>query len=446
MILGWLACSTPEPAPVVVEAPAPVVEVHSAAERTTVVVIVMDTVRASSTSVCGHDRPTTPTLEALVADGASLSCRAYAPSSWTLPSHAAFFTGQSVAELGVGTAPGGLVEGKDRLVPLPDEATTLAERFGERGYQTVLVSGNSLLGTSGLNQGFDVERISGTTKREPVLIDEDFRQAFDGAVDELDPQAPLFLVVNLLEAHDPWREVPEGVEWLPAQKGMFGMIRWFKKFSRGELSEADRAAFLTRAIDLYDYAIHRSDRNVGHVLERLRERGWDRAGLRVLVTSDHGEYLGEHGLIRHRHALGEPATRVPFLWWASDGSQVALPEPMSARLVHDLALDGVLPDELPSVEASVWPDPHWQDWSNGAVGTHAEAAVWLDDDKLRWAAEGESAYDLATDPGELTPTSADGRSGQGELQRVVTEMTTAVRVGVGGVGSALEAMGYVDPE
>ena len=62
----------------------------------TVLFVVMDTVRADHTSLCGYDRPTTPTLEALRADGASVSCGGVAPGSWTIPSVASFFTGMQV--------------------------------------------------------------------------------------------------------------------------------------------------------------------------------------------------------------------------------------------------------------------------------------------------------------------------------------------------------------
>src|SRR5512138_3439180 len=65
--------------------------------RPNVVFVVLDTVRADHASLCGYERPTTPNLEQLAKLGATFSCDAYAPGSWTLPSHASFFTGVDVA-------------------------------------------------------------------------------------------------------------------------------------------------------------------------------------------------------------------------------------------------------------------------------------------------------------------------------------------------------------
>ena len=52
----------------------------------TVVLVVMDTVRADHLSVCGYERETSPTLKALVANGAQISCGAISPGAWTLTS------------------------------------------------------------------------------------------------------------------------------------------------------------------------------------------------------------------------------------------------------------------------------------------------------------------------------------------------------------------------
>ena len=64
------------------------------------VLIILDTVRAQSLSACGYERPTSPTLERLVAEGHHLNCTAIAPGSWTLPSHASYFTGLEAPEHG----------------------------------------------------------------------------------------------------------------------------------------------------------------------------------------------------------------------------------------------------------------------------------------------------------------------------------------------------------
>lgn len=113
-----------------------------------VLFVVLDTVRADHTSLCGHDRPTTPFLQALAGQqGWSHTCGLVTPGTWTLPSHASFFTG--------------LLPTEHRLItkghPLPPGVPTLAERFAAEGYQTVLLSANPTLNkASGIGRGFEV--------------------------------------------------------------------------------------------------------------------------------------------------------------------------------------------------------------------------------------------------------------------------------------------------
>ena len=71
-----------------------------------VIFVVMDTVRADRTSLCGYKHPTTPNLKELVETGASYVCDSHSPSTWTLPSHASFFTGVGLDTHGAGDGGG----------------------------------------------------------------------------------------------------------------------------------------------------------------------------------------------------------------------------------------------------------------------------------------------------------------------------------------------------
>ena len=72
-----------------------------------IVMIVLDTIRSDHLSICGYERPTTPVLEDLVRQAQAATCDAYAPGTWTLPSHASFFTGLSVPDHGAHFGPDG---------------------------------------------------------------------------------------------------------------------------------------------------------------------------------------------------------------------------------------------------------------------------------------------------------------------------------------------------
>jgi arylsulfatase A-like enzyme len=109
-----------------------------------VILVIWDTVRATSLSLHGHARPTTPNLETLARGGVVFE-RAFATSPWTLPSHATFFTGYLPHELST-----------HWNTPLDGAHSTLAEVFRANGYLTGGFAAN-LLYTDwehGLDRGF----------------------------------------------------------------------------------------------------------------------------------------------------------------------------------------------------------------------------------------------------------------------------------------------------
>ena len=94
--------------------------------RPSIVLVVIDTLRADAVSAYGTVEGTTPAIDALAAKGLLYS-RAYSPSPWTLPSHASLFTGLGIEDHGAGLA------GQSSL---PERFVTLAERLAEAGYET----------------------------------------------------------------------------------------------------------------------------------------------------------------------------------------------------------------------------------------------------------------------------------------------------------------------
>lgn len=383
-----------------------------------VVFVVMDTVRSDHASLCGYERPTTPNLEQLVKLGATYTCGAYAPGSWTLPSHASFFTGVDVATHRVDFTSLGSHEGKplfepDNLVnPLGPDLPTLAELFQKRGYRTVAVSANPVIRPAmGLTRGFDQVR---TADQFGQL----YRGALAPAVDEAlggpgaDHSRPLFLFVNISDAHTPWYDVPEGAPWLAPQEGIKDYFSGgdrspWAQFVTGALDAAAKKRLEDRTRDLYDQALSHADANLGALIAVLEKRGWAKPGLRLIVTSDHGEFLGEHGLLDHGHYVYEPNNRVPFVYWET-GRRLDLPTPMSAISAFDLALGDASRLATTPVVASAYPGRRWIERSKGAVGGSSSVAIWAGHTKLMWMDGRTSKYDLHADPLERSPASADG--------------------------------------
>lgn len=371
----------------------------------TVLFVVLDTVRADHSSLCGYARPTTPTLEGLREAGFEASCRAYAPGSWTLPSHASYFTGLEVPEHGAHSlAAGGEALGQntsEQVRPLDGYTETLAEHFAAQGYDTLSVSGNPVVSNaSGLTRGFAEVRAPG---RFGSWYGADYtRQLQHGLEAGSDADTPLFLFLNIADAHVPWAPVPAGLAWVPERPGLdWGQGTLWADFLGGRLDAAAQAALLGHLEDVYDYGVYRADRTLAEALALLED--WNRLGpgSRVVITSDHGEYLGEDGLLDHGHYLGEPNNRV-FLMSNQGGP---LPEPISALAAYGLVRDGGLPDPLPPVRAAAFPHVQRSAWTEGRWFNQTSAAGWQADQKILWSDVGGWAQGPVD--GALLPSAPD---------------------------------------
>lgn len=422
-----------------------------------VLFVVLDNVRADRTSLCGYANPTTPELARLAAAGATHTCRAYAPGSWTLPSHASFFTGVDAVEHRAHEIPGPPSEARGTMIApataipsrgLGTQLPTLAEQMVAKGYQAAAVSANPVVSrASGLLRGFEFGR---EAEGFGGMSGPRLRRSLEGLLrSDIDPLGgPLFLFVNVADAHQPWEAVPEGHPWLRAQPDVFYNSRdpnnHWRQFFRGGYQGGARQAFLETLSAAYDYGVERADRNLGAVLAALRAHGWCRRDCRVVVTSDHGEMLGEHGMIDHGFVPWEGNARVPVV--AAFAGAPALPEPMAARDVFSLVRDGVLPGTPAPVTQASW--PHRIRGSDAGPGFYEDwiAVLWHGTEKLAWVNGAAKRYDVVADPGELRPQEVAE-----DLPSALSDLVTGVQAEQGegevdpGVIEALEAAGYLDP-
>jgi len=417
--------------------------------REDVVFIVTDMIRSDRLSACGYGRPTSPILAGLAAlDGVAFTCEARSPGTWTLPSHASFFTGEEVPIHGADCLAN--PEGKesvslwgDVVRPLGKSLPTLAERMAKEGYRTVLVSGNPVVSrraATGLDRGFEVvresERFGDAYGRVLVAMLEE-------ALGEAGSSEPVFLFVNVADAHHPWLAVPPGLGWIPPRPFLDNRPRLadnpYPRFFRGQMPPDEREAFLAHASDSYDYAVRRSDETLGWVMDVLKRRGLAGEEDRLVVTSDHGEFLGEHDLLSHGIFVYEPDTRVPLLFKPSRSDATASPsppggrpgwglkpsrsdataspltpgpspaerrrgesEPVSALTAYDLSLDGRFPEKPRPVRAAGYPDGLMSRLFGDRLAA-TTAAHWNGAEKLFYSNGEYSIFDLEADPGELSP-------------------------------------------
>ncbi len=356
-----------------------------------VALIVTESTRADHLSACGYGRPTSPGLERLVAEeGLTLQCDGVSVSTGVVPSMVSLFSGRPPLAHGV------VLENQ----VVPGDTPLLAETFQARGYQTLFVNGHpGVRQESGLWRGFD------RVVAAPPALQHDLRadgtaKALREQLGEARPDAPVFVVVHLFDAHDPYPKVPQGVDWVPPQSGLalHGAMNPSRRFVTGKMPPKDRKDYQARMTDTYDHALSIQDASLVAVWEALEALPQAEHGLRVAVASTHGEHVGDHGAVRHFGAPWRSVLQVPFAFHDSEGT-VELPARLQQHHVHDLLIDGELPgDPGPVVSVSL---------SMGGNAGHTMDAVALRDGtrKLVWFEGGVRTVDLQADPFERSPVS-----------------------------------------
>jgi arylsulfatase A-like enzyme len=333
--------------------------------------IVWDTVRAANLSTYGYGRQTTPNLERWAERGVRFE-HAFATSSWTLPSHASLFTGRWPHELSAGWKS-----------PLDATHPTLAGQLGHLGYDTAgFVANLDFCGSeTGLGRGFAhyedyplgalevftrytglgrrIDRVSiamvgdllsarrrGAASPLIPLSKEHAKSAADIERDFLTwfswqhPRGrPFFAFLNYNDAHSPY-EVPgdsaPGFGARPASWHDRLVLQQWNILDKMKLPYRD----VQMAIDLYDDSIAYLDRRLGALLTELERRGVLENTV-VVVTSDHGEHLGDHGLFFHGCSLYRQVVEVPLVVIGPNrvpaGRRVA--DPVSLRDLPATVLD-----------------------------------------------------------------------------------------------------------
>ncbi|MHC4265650.1 MAG: sulfatase-like hydrolase/transferase [Planctomycetota bacterium] len=277
-----------------------------------VVLIVLDTARADRFSFLGYHRKTSPHLDALAAESVVYT-QAFSTCCWTLPSHASLFTGLFPSTAGA----------TSETNQLPDFNKTLAEVLSRARYHTAGFSCNPWISEErGFTKGFDEfhemwrpKNRSGTKKRgknEWATIEKVTRWLSSRS----NSKKPFFMFVNLNAAHMPYK--PPEPFCSSFLRGKYGLekdnpvsrISGMWDYLAGELKLTERE--LEIMSDLYDGEIAFSDYCVGTITEQLKTQNILDDTL-VIVTSDHGENLGDHQLIDHLLSMYDTTLHIPLL-------------------------------------------------------------------------------------------------------------------------------------
>jgi choline-sulfatase len=389
-------------------------------QRPNILLITIDTLRADHLGCYGYGPAATPVLDSLAARGVRFTA-AIAHTPLTAPSHASILTG--LLPLGHGVRDNG-------AFVLPTSPATLAELLQGDGYRTAaFVSGFPLDRRFGFARGFE-------TYDDHLLRGRDRRRA---PYVERTAEAPTRLASEWIRGtSDPW----------------FVWVHYFDPHAPYEPPADLAGRFASRP---YDGEIAFVDRELGRLLEIAA--GHSRNTL-VLVTSDHGESLGEHGEATHGVFVYDSTLRVPWIM-AGPGISPGRVSPVVARgidvaptlldyagLQAPRAMQGrslrPAADGQEMQDAPAYAESLFCKLNLGWAGLHAWRTARF---KLIEAPRPE-LYDLAADPGEKRDVSAE----RGEVARALrAELLPALEArpldaaSVPGheVRERLRALGYV---
>jgi len=302
LVLGAAGCrERREPAP----APHPSA---ASGNRHNVLLVTIDTLRADHLGVYGYKRSTSPRIDAIARTGTVFES-AYTFWPKTRGSMAVMLTGRRPSR-----------NGYSKTHPvLLDFNPTLASVLKEAGYRTAAIVDNpNVAAQNGYAKGFDSYRESWEEGALATEADR-MRAITDGAIAFLrgaSPERPFFLWVHYVNPHAPYTPSPPFDTIFRGPAAVAGpRLRVVPGFHGGipkrwAVRGQDRLGYY---VAQYDGEIAAVDQEVGRIMDALEATAGGKKTVMVL-TSDHGESLGEHDYyFDHGEDLFEPSLAVPLV-------------------------------------------------------------------------------------------------------------------------------------
>ena len=334
-----------------------------------VLVVVIDTLRADYLKCYGYPRDTSPNIDALASEG-TLFEQCYAAGSWTPPSHASMLSGQPVH-----------VHRCDNTI-MDDKVPVLPEAMTKLGYRTAAFTANQgrFSRRQGFGRGFQrfeddflrvdqwfTKTVFGHLLVEPILSrwcasGDSWRRVDGGDVNRrylhwLDAGShhPSFAMLNYMEVHSPY-SAPERF------RSRFEGYAHFTHSGDVDGPWLGDEADLQPRRNCYASCVAHADDCLGGLLRSLKDRGLLDNTL-VIVTSDHGEMLGDHHVLWHGATLYPQVLHVPLImrWPGHVPAGVRVDAVVSSRalastIVNLLGADATSPFPDPPL-ARLWQDP-----------------------------------------------------------------------------------------
>ena len=361
---------------------------RDSAAGSNVVLITLDSLRGRNLGSYGYFRDTSPNIDRLAGEGVRFT-RAYAPSSWTLPSLASLLTSLYPRQHGVGLEVGAGIGGD---LPL------LTEILKRNGYATAMFKTAAFpLFDLGFGRGFDLQ----SRPADPQEARAWMRARSGGK---------FFLWIHFFRPHVPYHPLGRFDRLFIEES-----VKDHLHLSEPWTDQTCRDMFLDHTEDeerirmaFYDEIIAQEDANVGEIIDEVEALGLEDRTL-VIVSSDHGEEFWEHSGCDHGRTLYEEVVHVPLI--------IKHPGVLAPGVTRRLAsLIDVAPTVLDLL--GLEPDPRMEGASllSRPDGERAAPLVYFDvygananliavrDERYKFIFEAgtrkEELYDLVEDPGE----------------------------------------------
>lgn len=434
-----------------------------------VVMIMIDTLRADYLGAYGFQGDISPNIDGLARQGVVFE-RCFSQSPWTKPSVATLLTGlyPSVHKVYTeeGKFHGRAIEGR-ATDALSKDATTLAEVLASRGYTNAAFVANPWIRAAhGFDQGFSRFDTEGADNDQlaTVLVDRAKRW-----LDERQPGEPFFLYVHLMDVHAPYDAPQEDFEAVrrspslgssqPLQGELLARIPPYMKLPAWTKTEEGKDVLGWRGH--YAAGVRFTDRAIGDLLAHLRLLGVFDSSL-VIVTSDHGEELNDHGRWDHGYRVYDHQIHVPLVVRYPQGAAAGTRVKSVSRLVD------VMPTVLATVGAPIpsllqgsdlTPLLRGEDEQRISV---TEAVKWAPDlravrsttHKLVYTPLASQLFDFTKDPRELSDVSAEQSATAARLKQQLDAYATTNRAHPGltatqaevpeDVQERLRSLGYME--
>jgi arylsulfatase A-like enzyme len=264
-----------------------------------IILIIMDTVRPDRLSCYGYSRDTSPNLVKL-SQTSRVYDRAYSTSGWTASAHASLFTGLFPIAHGTTQENWSMNKG----------LTTLAEVLSGVGYKTLGISENPWVSKlfnfdQGFSEYYETWRI-----RSPNPKDNPVYQLFAQFIGRNRGDRPFFVFMNFMEAHNPYRSSHQFFGHFQTYKTIYCTDNSWQSFFLGRRKFSPEE--IQNLNDHYDEGILYIDDVIGSIMDLLvKKQIWDETIF--IVASDHGENIGDHGLMDHVFSLYETTIKIPLI-------------------------------------------------------------------------------------------------------------------------------------